>query len=81
MTKEQLRSYYDGAFLVESDKQFEQVLDFARVLLLECAKAVCINCKEGNLSERTKDPSRRVHRTTATYHESCRATAFFIEGE
>lgn len=56
-------------------------LEFARVLLLECAKTVCINCKDGSPSLATNDPNHRIHQLTPKWPEACRAPSFFIEGE
>ena len=69
---------------VETAKE-EIVLRFTRKLLLECAKMVCVNCKEGNVSTPTEQAHHRVHhlgkRGLWIYTETCTAPGFFIEGE
>lgn len=79
MTKERLAELYGGFFI--GDEHYEPAMDFARAILFECAKMVCVNCKEGNPSEKTSDPTRRIHKLSKNYQESCRAVAFFIQGE
>lgn len=87
MTKEKISELWSEAWndLGKPNVDFDSFVairdEFVNKLLFECAKIVCMNCKNGNASEPTNQPSRRVHKVAVNYHESCRAVAFFIEGE
>lgn len=83
MTKEKIEQLWLESIIpiTSMDLTGEEPMKFARKLLLECAKSVCINCKDGNESLPTKEPHRRIHKLTATWSESCRAPSFFLEGE
>ena len=87
MTKEKIRELWDEACgessHIRDDDHFRGQMEdlYTRKLLLECAKSVCINCKDGNESLPTKEPHRRIHKLTATWSESCRAPSFFLEDE
>lgn len=85
MTKEKL-----DELLVESigapptDKIFILAIEmYTRKLLLECAKTVCINCNDGNISIATGQAHHRIHRLgrNGLHVEACRASSLFIEGE
>ena len=87
MTKEKISELWSEAWNdlgkpnVDLDSIFAIRDEFIKKLLLECAKVVCVNCKDGNESLPTKEPHRRIHKLTATWSESCRAPSFFLEDE
>lgn len=72
-----------AALDVDETIRTEVLHRYTKKLLLECAKTVCINCKEGSVSEPTSESYRRIHRLgkSGQHIEACRAPMLFLKGE
>lgn len=63
----------------------QAAVGFAKLLLFEAAKTICVECKINGPSEPTRDPLNRVHvhhgAKDYTVRNACRAVAFYLEEE